>query len=336
MRHAYMAYRFFLVMAGGVVLAVTTSNPLFLGITVLGFVAMAVWVWRQGYVYEPRWEALYQQGVGHGGKGDWSQALATFQTAMGKSRGASERRQASEQIGMFLLSHHRIGEAEPYLRQALNLTTYAIGPMAPRTVALRDKLSDLYMSTGQPGLAAQLQKTALEGAASRPSSNTLGAAQTSIKYAEALQQTGDEASAASQNEKALKVIAEANPNSPLLIPALLSASRYAIATGDAGRAGELLTRAQGLINLDTPRKIVDAVRAGLLKVYVAEQRYADALAIAQLRLKEAHAPEPAENARMRRELADLMDRVGMSEEAAKHRRVAQTLEGMIAAQQPPA
>jgi len=29
MRHAYMAYRFFLVMAGGIVLAVTTSNPLF-------------------------------------------------------------------------------------------------------------------------------------------------------------------------------------------------------------------------------------------------------------------------------------------------------------------
>jgi hypothetical protein len=158
MRHAYIAYRFFLVMAGGIVLALTTSNPLYLVITVLGFVAMAVWVWRQGYIYEPRWEPLYQQGVGHGSKGEWSQALATFQTAMGKSRGASERRQASEQIGMFLLSNQRIGEAEPYLRQALNLTTYVIGPMAPRTFALRDKLSDLYIATGQPALAAQLQK----------------------------------------------------------------------------------------------------------------------------------------------------------------------------------
>jgi hypothetical protein len=73
----------------------------------------------------------------------------------------------------------------------------------------------------------------------------------------------------------------------------------------------------------------------LQNVYVAEERCADALAIAQLRLKEARALEPAENARMRRELAELMDQLGRSDEAAKQRRVAQTLEGMIAAHPPP-
>jgi tetratricopeptide (TPR) repeat protein len=330
------AIRVFIVMILGVVAAIETGNPLWLGLSALGFGLLIVGLLTQSVAFAPRWGPLVDQGMAEGRNGDWSQAMTTFQTAMGKCRGALERRQAAERIGMFLLRNDRIGDAEPYLRQALNLTTYTFGPMAARTVALRNKLSDLYLSTGQPGLAAQLQQTALEGAASSPSSNTLGAAETSIRYAEALQRQGDTASAAAQNEKALKVIAGADPDSPLLIPALLSASRYAMATSDTSRADELLTRALRSINSDTPRKVVDEIRASLVKVYVAEQRYAEAVAIAQLRLSNARAPEPVENARMRRELADLMDQAGMPEEAAKQRRVAQTLEGMIAAPRPPA
>jgi uncharacterized membrane protein (DUF485 family) len=66
MRQAYMAFRFFVLMAGGVVVALTTGNPLYLGITALAFIAMAVYVWRQGYVYEPKWESLFSQGVDQG------------------------------------------------------------------------------------------------------------------------------------------------------------------------------------------------------------------------------------------------------------------------------
>ena len=336
----YVAIRLFLVMIGGIVIAVETGNPLWLGLTALGFGVLVVGLVSQSVAFEPppesRWGSLVTRGMEEGTKGEWSAALATFQTAMNKCRGGPERRQAFERIGMFLLTNDRIGEAEPYLRQALNLTTFAFGPMAAKTVALRDKLSDLYINTGQPGLAAQLQKAALEGAASTPSSNTLGAAASSMRYAEALQRQGDAASAATQNEKALKIIADANPNSPLLIPALLSASRYAVTTGDTGRAEELLSRALKSANPDTPKNLVDEARASLLQVCVAQGRYADAVAIAKLRLRDAWAPEPGVSARMRRELADLMDQAGMTEEAAKQRRVAQTLEGMTAAQRPPA
>jgi tetratricopeptide (TPR) repeat protein len=336
----YVAIRLFLVMVGGVVIAIETGNPLWLGLTALGFGVLVVGLVTQSVAFDPalesQWDHLVNRGMGEGTKGEWTAALATFQTAMGKCRSGPERRQASERIGTFLLANDRIGEAEPYLRQALNLTTLAFGPMAGRTVALRDKLSDVYISTGQPGLAAQLQKGALEAAASAPSSNTLGAAASSIRYAEALQRQGDAASAATQNEKALKIIAGADPNSPLLIPALLSASRYAIRTGDTGRAEELLDRALKSANPDTPKNLVDEARASLLQVYVAQDRYADAVAIAKLRLRDVWAPEPGVSARMRRELADLMDRAGMTEEATKQRRVAQTLEGMTAAQRPPA
>jgi len=330
-RQAYTALRFFILMGGGVVLALTTGNPLYLGITALAFIALAVYVWRQGYVYEPKWEPLFSQGVDQGNKADWTQAITSFQTALKKCRGNAERRQASEQIGTFLLRNDRIGDAEPYVRQAVNLSTAALGPTHAKTIALRDRLSDLYMKTGQPALAAQLHGRAMASATARDLS-TVGGADAEVRYAEILQQAGDPTAAAALYQKALQTIEAAKTDSPALIPALLSAARYASGTGDRKRAEELLRRASRCMNKDTPGRVVDNVLSTLVEVLAAEERYADAVRVLQERLR-GPSREPAHNARLRRQLADLMDKANMPEEAAKQRRVAQTLEAMVRSSQ---
>jgi tetratricopeptide (TPR) repeat protein len=317
MRDLYWAYRFFALMIGGIVVAVTTGNPLYLLITVGAFIGLAFYVWRQGYVYEPKWEPLVAQAEAEAINGDWPAALTKFQTAIKKCRNPTERRQASEQIGTYLLSHNRIGEGEPYLRQAVNLTNAALGPTHAKTAALRDQLSDLYVKTGQAGLAAQLQGNAV----------SQGATAAVARYAEILQQSGDVTAAAAQYQKALQAIDATKADTPALIPVLLSASRYATGAGDLDRAEALLRRASRCIDQRTQRQTLDDVLGALTDVLAARERYADAIKVAQERLK-GPAPEAAEGARIRRQLADLMEKAGMTEDAAKQRRLAGTLEAM--------
>jgi hypothetical protein len=228
-----------------------------------------------------------------------------------KCRGTGERRRASEQIGTFLLSKDRIGDAEPYLRQAVNLTAAVLGPTHAKTIALRDKL---------------LQGRAVSSAAARDL-NTVGGADAEVRYAEILQQAGDATAAAALYQTALQTIYAAKTDSPALIPALLSAARYASGTGDRKRAEELLRRASRCMNSDTHGRVVDKVLSGLVEVLAAEERYADAVTVQLERLK-GRSMEPALSARVRRQLVDLMDKANMPEEAAKQHRLAQTLEAM--------
>ena len=320
MGQIYWVFRIFVLMVAGVVAAIATGNPLYLLVTVAAFIGLALYVWRQGYVYEPKWEPLVSQGEDQGTKGDWPAALANFDAAMKKARNPKERRQASEQIGKFLLRSDRIGDAEPYLRQAVNLSTAALGPTHPTTATLRNQLSDLYVKSGQAGLAARLQGKAV-AAASSP--------EASARYAEILQQSGDAAGAAAQYQQALQVIEATKTDSPALLPALLSAARYAIKTNDLQRAEDLMRRASRCLARDTPGKIVDEVLTTLIEVLAAEGRHADAVEVAQKRLQGRSLDAP-EAAKARRQMADLMEKAGMTDEAAKQRRLASTLEGMTA------
>lgn len=333
MRDLYWAYRFFAAMILGVVGAIATGNPLYLGITVAAFIAMALWVWRRGSVYEPKWEPLASRGENQGTNGAWTDALASFEAAMKKCRSPRERREASEQIGAYLMRNGRIGDAEPYLRQAVNITTAGFGPAHPTTTALRDQLSDLYMQTGQAGLAAQLQGRAAATAAAGKVER-LGAAAAVARYAEILQQSGDLAAAAAQYQRTLQTIDATKTDGPELIPVLLSAARYAGGAGDRQRTEDLLRRAGRCVSQDTPRRIVDEVRSALVDLLVAEERYAEAVKEAQQGLT-GQAHEPAVGARVRRQLADLMEKAGMAEEAAKQRRLAKTLDAMVATPESP-
>ena len=328
MREALVAVRLIVVIAAGIITALSTGNPAYLLISVIGFGVVALWVWREGYVYEPKWEPLVSQGLDQGNQDDWPQALMSFAAAMKKCRNPRERRQASDQIGTYLYSHDRIGDAEPYLRQAVNLSNAALGPTHPKTGALRNQLSDLYLKSGQAGLAAQLQGRAVAQVVARQST-TLGAADASARYAEVLQQAGDPAAAAAQYARAMQIIDAAKTDNPVLIPVLLSASRYAIKTNDLQRAEDLMRRAGRCLTTESTGKVVDEVFTTLIEVLTAQARYADAVEVAQKRLswRSLDAPEAAQ---ARRQMADLMEKAGMADEASKQRRVATTLEGMTA------
>src|ERR1051326_3056040 len=212
-REVYMAVRLIVAMIAGVVLTLVTGNPLFLGLAVLAFIAVAFLVWRRGSVYEPRWERLVDEGMAQGGKGDWEAATTTFQTAMKKCRSNAERRQASTQIGQYLFKNDRPGEAEPFLRQAVNLSTAVLGPTPAQTAAPRDPLSDLYLKSGQARLAAQLQGRAVAAAVQRGAAPH-GAADAEARYAEILQRSGDPEAAAAQYQKALQTIEATKSDTP--------------------------------------------------------------------------------------------------------------------------
>ena len=332
-RLLYLAIRIFIVMAVGIVAAFATGNPLYLGLSVLGFAVLFFLVRREAVTEAPKWATALNTGKEQADKGDWPAAIASFQAAMAQCKGARPRRIACEDIGLLLLLAHRPGDAEPYLREAVLLTTRAFGPMAPRTVALRDKLSDLYVNAGQSWQAAQLLGGALaavpDDKAAR--STTLSAAETASRYADALQRSGSAEQASAYNQKALETIAKADPRSPMFLKATLSAARYASATGDHHRAIELLLRALDHANSDSGARLIDDARSALVEQYTAVAKYTEAVDVMQLQVKARVGLDPQRSAAMRRQLADLMEKAGRPEEALKQRRLAQTLEGMVAA-----
>lgn len=314
----------------GIAGAIATGNPLYLLFCVLGFAVLFFLLVRESVRPASKWVTSMNNGIEQGMKGDWTEAVASFKEAMAHCHGRNFRREASERIGLFLLHANRPGDAEPYLREAVTLTTQAFGPMAVRTVTLRNQLSDLYVNAGQAWQAAQLQGMAMAGAATQPSAKA-GAADTAARYAEALQLSGDSAQASIYNQQALQALENADRKSPLFIRAVISASRAAIATGDQARAIELLKQALENANDRTSHYLIDDARATLVDLYANGARYSEAIPVMQLRLKSRAALEPGRNAEMRRRLADLMDAAGRTDEAAKERRVAGTLDGMLTA-----
>jgi tetratricopeptide (TPR) repeat protein len=328
----YSALRALLLVVGGVVVTLVTGNLWPLAGSVVAFVALFVMLKRYAVADVPRWETLLKEGRELGMKGDWPEAVAKFQQSLAGCRADGQRRIASEQIGLFLFRANRPGDAEPYLREAVRLTTRAFGPMATRTVTLRDQLSDLYVKSGQAWQAADLQKQALVRAEPAKSANaTLGSADTAARYAEALQLSGNAAEAEAYNQKALESLEKADPKSPMYVRAVVSASRYAASSGDRARAIDLLNKALDNATSDTPPKIVDDARATLVTLYTDAQRYEDAIKVLELRIARRSGLDPSRNAEMQRELADLFEKSGQPDAAAKHRRVAETLEGMISA-----
>lgn len=312
----------------GIVGAIATGNPLYLLLCALGFAVLVGLLVIDSVRPAPQWAKLMDTGMEQAKKGDWTDALASFKDAMARCKGGSFRLQASEQIGLFLLAANRPGDAEPYLREAVTLTTLAFGPTAVRTVTLRNHLSDLYMNAGQTWQAAQLQGSAMSGVSKLPSATT-GAADTAARYAEALQLSGDSAQASVYNQKALEALEKADRKSPLFVRAVISASRAAIATGDQSRAIELLKQALDSANDRTSHYVIDDARETLVDLYAKAERYSEAILVMQERLKSRAGLEPGRNAEMRRRLADLLDAAGRSDEAMKERRVARTLDGML-------
>jgi tetratricopeptide (TPR) repeat protein len=279
---------------------------------------------------EQKWEAVADAGMLLGMNDRWDEAMSEFRRAIMMTGAEPRRLRAAELIGGYLVDHKKLTEAEPFLADALTLRTRLFGPTQPLTVALRERLGDLYLGTGQAAAAAQVMRSQMDLLASTGGADLIDQANAAARLSTALHQQGDVSGAEQALQRATAAIAATDQFSPALVKPLVSLSDLALSKGDHVQAESFLKRAQECASRVGAKDELRLVRARLLGVYSAAGRYAEAAPLSEKLLSESSgvgkASDPAETSRLHRQHADLLDRAGRPDDAIKHRRIAETLE----------
>jgi tetratricopeptide (TPR) repeat protein len=232
--------------------------------------------------------------------------------------------------GIALARDGRWDEAMPQFSSAIQASG---APLSRMRAA--ERIGDFLIENKKPADAIPYLHDALSlrmrYAAAQPATIAI----TASKLAEALYLQGDPAGARAASGTALAAIEKANPSSPDLVAAWVGAAKFATRTGEYERAEALLNRAMDRANRSGSIRAIQFVRSTLVDMYTAAGRYADAVKVGQENLNQMETSEPVVTARLHRQHADLLDLANRPDDAAKHRRVAQTLELMAGAQQQP-
>jgi tetratricopeptide (TPR) repeat protein len=256
--------------------------------------------------------------------------MSEFHRAMTLTGPEPRRLRAAERIGEYLMERKKLVEAEPYLRDALSLRERLFGRTQSETVALRERLGDLYMELGRPSDAAHIMHIQVDLMAAGGYVTTLESAHAAAKLAEALRRQGDLTAAQEVSQKSIAAIEAADPYSPELVQALVSSSKLAMGSGDYSAAERLLQRANDCASRVGSTEGAQLVRSNMLALYVAAGRFADAVPLSKRVLSDntlgRMAPDPIETSRLHRQHADLLERANRMDEAAKHHRIAETLD----------
>lgn len=279
---------------------------------------------------EQKWEPVVDEGVVQAINGNWDAAMAEFQRALEMAGPDPRKLRAAERIGGYLESRGKTREAIPYLHEALAIRYRMFGPADGATRTLRERLSRIHMSLGDPSGAVKLLAADLEVVAPGGRVITLEGARVAAKLAEALFESGDFDGANDLSQKSIAMIEQADPFSSALVDALVVSARYALSTGDTAGAESRLTRAMQCADRAGSEDKLNVVRKGLIDLYVRSGRHTDAIPISERLLRAGtsvrKSPDMREIARMNMQHADLLDHAGRHADALKYQRIAATLE----------
>ena len=231
-----------------------------------------------------------------------------WEPAVARAVALSSEGNWSEAIGAFETAMTRAGPAPSRLRAAERIGTFLVDNEKPLEAA--------------PFLRQALQlRTQLYGV-TRPAAVVPAAS----RLAEALHSQGDLAGAAAAYQVALDTLARVSTSSADLPPASIAAARFATQTGDFPHAEVLLKRALDSATGLGSVKVARLARSSLVATYKAAGRYSEAVLLNEVALKDAGSLEARENAALHKQHAELLELAGRPDDAARHRRLAQTLE----------
>lgn len=302
--------------------------------TVIGAVLLASLVFdaftEQRGRPEQKWEPVADEGIVLAINGRWDEANTRFQKAIAIAGPAPRRLRAAERIGSYLQDRGKLREAIPYLCDALVLREQTFGPAQDTTRALRERVSDLYLKLGDGASAAQLLETQLNLVAPSGHVITLESARIASKLAQALKSAGDLTGAADASQRAIAAIETADPYSPDLVDALVVSAQFSIATSDHTKAEAMLKRALECADRVGSQAKAQLARDTLLNLYLASERYSDAVPLSERLLAGAESSgktmEVGETARRNRQHAEVLEKADRPADAARYRRIADTLE----------
>jgi tetratricopeptide (TPR) repeat protein len=279
---------------------------------------------------EQKWEPVADNGIVLAINGRWDEAMSEFEKAMSLAWPEPRRLRAAERIGNYLEQRKKVVEAISYHRTALSIRERIFGASEQETRELREHMADLYLQIGDGATASELLRAQLNTLAPSGHVITLESAHAASKLAQALQAQGDLGAAHEASQKAIAMIETADPYSPELIEALVAWAQFGIATGDYSQAESALKRAMECAERIGSEDKADLVRNNLVNLYVAAGRYAEAVPISEKLLKgsanSTKIADLSDTARRNRQHADLLEQAERTADAAKFRRVAETLE----------
>ena len=281
---------------------------------------------------EQKWEPVADNGIFHAIQGRWDDAMAEFHKAMDMAATDPRRLRAGERIGGYLEQRHKTREALPFFVKALEARTRMYGAEHPATKQLRERIAGRAIESGDGDMAVRMLQEQLHLVAPWGRITSLEAARTAARLAEALLLVGDIDNARAASQDAIAAIESIDPYNVELVDALLTDARIHLETSDPKGAEPLLQRALENAQRVGSRARTDRVRRELLDVYMANGRFEEAVPISEKLVSGtnvAASRTPEENADLVRRHAELLERAGRPDEAARYRRTAETLERLV-------
>jgi tetratricopeptide (TPR) repeat protein len=283
-----------------------------------------------------RWGALMSDADVALDRGDTALAAAKLEAALGDARRFPRpvlAAQAAERLADLMLRSDRRVEAEPWLAEALRQRERVPGRDDPRTRATRDRLADLRTSVGDHSGAEQLLRLQVESAGRADGSDSPAVAAAEVRLADTFAGQGRDSEADARYRDALGRLERANgAHHWSLADGLLGLADLARRGGRRVEAEQVLLRAMGNADMAGRTDVTNRVREALLDLYLSEGRYADAVPLSEalVRTQEAGTATDRAHALLLLERhADVLERAGRAEEAARHRRRAGILRAAL-------